>query len=80
MMSIYKGNETGGTPGLLPFPGYYWWEAGGMFGCLIDYWFYTNDSTYNPQVMEALLFQTGPNLDYMPPNQTMGMGNDDQGI
>jgi mannan endo-1,6-alpha-mannosidase len=46
MMSYYSGNETGGTPGLLPGP-YYWWEAGAMFGSLIDYWYYTGDSTYN---------------------------------
>ena len=46
MMSYYTGNLTGGTPGLLPQP-YYWWEAGAMFGSLIDYWYYTGDSTYN---------------------------------
>ncbi len=46
MMSYYTGNQTGGTPGLLPAP-YYWWEAGAMFGSLIDYWYYTGDSTYN---------------------------------
>ena len=46
MMSLYHGNETGGVPGLLPDP-YYWWEAGAMFGSLIDYWYYTGDTTYN---------------------------------
>ena len=80
MMKFYKGNLTGGTPGELPYPGYYWWEAGGMWGCLIDYWYYTNDATYNDVVEQGLLFQTGPDWDYMTPNQTMGMGNDDQGI
>ncbi len=29
---------------------------------------------------EGLLFQVGPNNDYMPPNQTMTEGNDDQGF
>ena len=38
MMSYYNGNTTGNTPGLLPGP-YYWWEAGAMFGSLIDYWY-----------------------------------------
>ncbi|KAK6397143.1 hypothetical protein LTR65_007643 [Meristemomyces frigidus] len=77
MMSYYSGNLTGGTPGLLPQP-YYWWEAGAMFGSLIDYWYYTGDSTYNEVVSEALLFQTGSENDFMPPNQTKSEGNDDQ--
>jgi hypothetical protein len=46
MMTYYKGNLSGQTPGLLPGPpatpsiqnaGYFWWEAGAMFGSLIDY-------------------------------------------
>ena len=46
MVSYYKGNVSGQTPGLLPGPpptpsvtnaGYFWWEAGAMFGSLIDY-------------------------------------------
>jgi len=38
MMNYYTGNLTGGTPGMLPGP-YYWWEAGAMWGSLIDYWY-----------------------------------------
>jgi len=46
MMSYYKGNLSGQTPGLLPGPpatpqiqnaGYFWWEAGAMFGSMMDY-------------------------------------------
>ncbi|KAI7226588.1 hypothetical protein KC330_g8758, partial [Hortaea werneckii] len=37
MMKWYNGNETGYTPGILPEP-HYWWEAGAMWGALIDYW------------------------------------------
>ncbi|KAF8857322.1 mannan endo-1,6-alpha-mannosidase [Acephala macrosclerotiorum] len=89
MMSYYKGNLSGQTPGLLPGPppnpsitneGYFWWEAGGMFGSLIDYWYYTGDSTYNDVVVQGLQFQVGENDDYLPQNQTNGMGNDDQGF
>lgn len=88
-MSYYKGNLSGQTPGLLPGPpptpaiinaGYFWWEAGAMFGTLIDYWYYTGDSTYNDEVSQGLLFQVGANDDYLPQNQTNGMGNDDQGM
>ncbi|KAF2840022.1 glycoside hydrolase family 76 protein [Patellaria atrata CBS 101060] len=77
MMTFYNGDKPGGIPGLLP-PPYYWWESGAMWGQLINYWYYTGDDTYNAEVMKALLFQVGPNEDYMPPNQTKAEGNDDQ--
>ena len=52
MMTYYNGNTTGEVPGLLPGPCqstacYYWWEAGAMFGSLINYWQYTGDTSYN---------------------------------
>lgn len=77
MMVYYDGNKTGGIPGNLP-PPYYWWEAGAMFGAMIDYWYYTGDTTYNDVTIQAMLHQVGPNADYMPPNQTKTEGNDDQ--
>ena len=76
-MDYYKGNLTGATPGLLP-PPYYWWEAGAVFGALIDYWHYTGDTTYNDQVTQGMLWQACPTKDFMPPNQTKSLGNDDQ--
>ncbi len=81
MMSFYNGNTSGNIPGILPQPpsGYYWWEAGAMWGTMIDYWFITGDTTYNDVVEQALLFQVGPFQDYMPPNQSKSLGNDDQG-
>jgi mannan endo-1,6-alpha-mannosidase len=77
MVSFYTGDSPGDIPGTLPEP-YYWWEAGAMFGALIDYWYYTGDSTYNDITTEALLFQVGPLENYLPPNQTKTEGNDDQ--
>ncbi|PFH58315.1 hypothetical protein XA68_13879 [Ophiocordyceps unilateralis] len=79
MLSFYNGHKPGGTPGLLPQP-YYWWEGGAMMGSLIDYWYYTGDSSYNDLVTQGLLFQVGDNDDYMPRNQTLTEGNDDQGF
>ncbi|POS73223.1 glycosylhydrolase family 76-1, partial [Diaporthe helianthi] len=79
MMSFYTGNEPGQTPGLLPKP-YYWWEGGALMGALIDYWYYTGDTRWNQVTQQGLLFQVGPDNDYMPPNQTMTEGNDDQGF
>lgn len=77
MTQYYTGYRPGDVPGNLPAP-YYWWEAGAMFGSLVDYWMYTGDTEYNNITTQALLFQVGPNDDYMPPNQTKSLGNDDQ--
>ncbi|KKY21918.1 putative glycoside hydrolase family 76 protein [Phaeomoniella chlamydospora] len=83
MMSYYSGNESGQTPGLLPGPCssdscYYWWEAGAMFGAMVNYWQYTGDTSYNDVVKQALLFQRGEHNNYNPANQSSDMGNDDQ--
>ncbi|KAK8024158.1 DFG5 protein, partial [Apiospora rasikravindrae] len=83
LMSLYTGDKPGGTPGLLPQPYYSsgkGWEAGALLGAMVDYWYYTGDTTYNKVTSEGLLFQVGPNNDYMPPNQTLTEGNDDQGF
>ena len=78
LMNYYKGNESGYIPGILPEP-YFWWEAGAMFGSLIDYWRYTGDSTYNEIVSEAMLWQASSTRDFfMPRNQSSTEGNDDQ--
>jgi mannan endo-1,6-alpha-mannosidase len=84
MMTYYKGNESGGIPGVLPGPppnppwGYYWWESGAMWGALIDYWHYTGDSSYNDVAEAGIQFQTGNDNNMMPNNWTASMGNDDQ--
>ncbi|KAK3934364.1 glycoside hydrolase [Diplogelasinospora grovesii] len=86
MMLFYQGNKTGEIPGILPGPptehkgDYYWWEGGAMMGTYIDYWYLTGDPSYNHVITEGLLHQTGPNEDYMPPNHTASLGNDDQGF
>ncbi|KAI1756086.1 glycoside hydrolase family 76 protein [Xylaria castorea] len=84
LMSYYHGNESGQTPGILPGPPpagpYYWWEAGALWGTMIDYWHLTGDDSYNDVITQAMLFQVGPNRNYMPPNVTASLGNDDQGF
>lgn len=81
-MQYYHGNESGETPGILPGPppagDYYWWNGAALWSSLIEYWYYTGDSTYNDVTMQGLLFQTGENNDYMPFNYTATLGNDDQ--
>ncbi|KAK9364615.1 glycoside hydrolase, partial [Lipomyces kononenkoae] len=76
MMDYYNGNQTGGTVGKFTWP-YYWWEAGAAWGSLLDYWFYTGDTTYNQILTDALLANVGPNYDFMPKSGTTTEGNDD---
>ncbi|KIX93751.1 uncharacterized protein Z520_10657 [Fonsecaea multimorphosa CBS 102226] len=77
MVSYYTGYRPGDVPGNLPAP-YYWWEAGAMFGALIDYWYFTGDDSFNEITTQGMLHQVGPDNDFMPPNQTKTEGNDDQ--
>ncbi|KEY73395.1 hypothetical protein S7711_01506 [Stachybotrys chartarum IBT 7711] len=79
LMRYYTGNNTGDNPGNLPDP-YYWWEAGAMFGTIVDYWALTGDDSYNNITLQALVHQAGEDRDYNPANQTLSMGNDDQGF
>ena len=78
-MTYYTGNvtNTSSTIGVLPKP-YYWWEAGAMWGALLDYYHYTKDASYNDVITQALLSQVGPDYDYMVPAQQSDEGNDDQ--
>ncbi|CAD6453386.1 5ca13ffb-814f-475f-885e-54df019d5286 [Sclerotinia trifoliorum] len=79
LMKYYTGNVTN-TPetiAVLPSP-YYWWEAGAMWGTMLDYYHYTGDSSYNDVTTQALASQVGPLFDYMMPNHQKDEGNDDQ--
>lgn len=51
-----------------------------MWGSLIDYWYYTGDSSYNDDAMEGIQWQKGEHQDMMPSNWSQSMGNDDQGF
>jgi mannan endo-1,6-alpha-mannosidase len=50
------------------------------FGTMINYWYYTGDTTYNAVISQALLHQAGADGNSMPLNQTKALGNDDQGF
>ncbi|KAF2802784.1 mannan endo-1,6-alpha-mannosidase [Mytilinidion resinicola] len=66
-----------GPPGLFG-DDYYWWEAGAVWDALVQYQTLTADKQYSDLIGQALQFQRGPNDDYMTPNQTKSLGNDDQ--
>ncbi|KAG4418801.1 hypothetical protein IFR04_008083 [Cadophora malorum] len=79
MVKYYDGNVTNNpwTIAILPKP-YYWWQAGAMWGLLLDYFHYTGDDSYNNITTQALLSQVGPEWDYMNPIYNLSEGNDDQ--
>ncbi|KAK2009675.1 family 76 glycoside hydrolase [Colletotrichum eremochloae] len=83
-MTFYNGEEPGNIPGILPGPpatssGDYWWYQGASFwATYLDYWHLTGDDSYSNTIRTGMLYQAGPNNDYMPLNQTASMGNDDQ--
>jgi mannan endo-1,6-alpha-mannosidase len=49
-----------------------------MWGTLLDYRHVMGDKNYDDTIFKAMQFQTGPDNDFMPPNWTASMGNDDQ--
>lgn len=76
-LDYYEGNRIGGTIGMFQEP-YYWWEAGGVWGSMIDYWFITGNDTYVNLTKEAMIYQAGDDWNYIPLNQSTVEGNDDQ--
>ncbi|ABN64791.1 Defective Cell Wall [Scheffersomyces stipitis CBS 6054] len=79
VLDYYDGKNYGGVVGMFVWP-YYWWEAGGVWGSLIDYTYFTQNDTLVPLIKEALLYQTGDDNNYVPLNQSTTEGNDDQGF
>jgi mannan endo-1,6-alpha-mannosidase len=80
LMSWYHNNATGVAStavGVFPQP-LYWWEAGAVWGAMIDNWAYTGDRSYIPTITQGLLAQTGPDNNFMPPAYFSSLGNDDQ--
>src|SRR5262245_25531785 len=61
---------------------YYFWEAGAVWGGLLEYSFLTGDSQFDDLIASAVLHQVGNDdmKNFMPPNQTKTLGNDDQSI
>ena len=80
VVGLYNGNQTNGTLGKWPFqPGpYYWWESGGAWGGLLEYWHYTGDDTFNELLRQGVSAQLGPNNDFVVPAEAFDTGSDDQ--
>jgi mannan endo-1,6-alpha-mannosidase len=37
---------------------------------MVEYWYYTGDDRYNQMISDGILFQTGPDNNFEPTNQT----------
>lgn len=79
MLDYYEGTKYGGTVGMFQ-PPYYWWQAGEAFGGMLDNIYLCDNETYKNLIYDAMIAQTGENYDYIPANQSMVEGNDDQGV
>ncbi|SCU98572.1 LAFA_0G18844g1_1 [Lachancea sp. 'fantastica'] len=79
IMDYYAGTQVGGSVGMFQAP-YYWWEAGEVFGGMLENWYLCENNKYEQTLYNAMLAQAGPDYDYMPQNQSMVEGNDDQGV
>lgn len=78
--NYYNGFKYGGAVGTFVSP-YYWWNAGEAFGGWVDHaTLCGHNETFSKILYDAMLHQAGSNYDYMPSNQTMTEGNDDQGV
>lgn len=73
---MFYNNRTGNTiPGAFPEK---WWEGAALFDTLIQYWYFTKDSSHNALVSEGLNWQSGSGHDFLPANFTSYLGNTDQ--
>jgi len=75
LMSYYTTNLT--TTGVLPSP-YPWSEAATLFSTLINYAYYTGDTTYSDTVAKGLVAQVGSNNDFEPSSESSSEQTSDQ--
>lgn len=80
-MDYYQGLKYGGTVGEF-VPPYYWWHAGEVFGGWVDYWAFCqkDNTTFTQILLDAMWAQRGDDYNYIPSNQSLTEGNDDQGV
>ncbi|KAK8183956.1 glycosyl hydrolase family 76-domain-containing protein [Phyllosticta citribraziliensis] len=56
----------------------YWWEAGAVWGGMVDYRAYTGDAQYNQLIQRAFEAQAGPENSFTRDEFRKEFGNDDQ--
>ncbi|KAI1421338.1 glycosyl hydrolase family 76-domain-containing protein [Xylaria sp. FL1777] len=80
LMSFYTGEIPGLLPGPPPDGDYYPWTGGALWASMLDYRSRTGDTQYDEKISDGLLWQRGPDDDFLAPNWTSSAGNDDQAI
>lgn len=80
-LNYYEGLKYGGTVGMFASPNY-WWNAGEAFGGLICYYTFcqSDNKTLRTIIQEGMIHQAGADFNYIPSNQSLTEGNDDQGV
>lgn len=63
---MYNGNQTGGVLGKFPYPPFFWWLSGAVWGGMVEYTEYTGDESYRNVTHEALVSQISPTYNYLP--------------
>ncbi|KAJ5811873.1 endo mannanase GH76 family [Penicillium riverlandense] len=71
----YTGNQTGQIPGYIRGG---WWEGGALFQTMIQYWYFTGDTSNNAAVSQSMYWQRGSGDDFMPANWSSFLTNSDQ--
>ncbi|KAF2111056.1 putative glycosyl hydrolase [Lophiotrema nucula] len=79
IVTFYNSRLEGQAVGIFDDP-YFFWEDGAAWNALIEYSSLTGDKQYNKIVAAALNAQSSDDLNFMPPNQTKTLGNDDQAV
>lgn len=74
-MANYTGNQTGQIPGYIKGS---WWEGGALFQTMIQYWYFTGDTSNNAAVSQSMYWQRGSGDDFMPANWSTSLTNSDQ--
>ncbi|KAI1827877.1 glycosyl hydrolase family 76-domain-containing protein [Xylaria intraflava] len=80
LMSFYKGDIPGLLPGPPPLGDYEWWTGGALWTTMLNYRNLTGDTQYDDRISQGLLWQRGPNNDFLTPNWTLSTSNDDQSV
>ena len=80
-LNYYEGLKYGGTVGMFASPNY-WWNAGEAFGGLLDYFTFcdSGNKSLEKLIFNGMYHQAGDQYNYIPSNQSLTEGNDDQGV
>jgi mannan endo-1,6-alpha-mannosidase len=76
---LYVYHDASSTAGhfVQPEP-WFWWLSGKAWNGLMEYTVFTGDTTYQADLLAAMMDNVGPNFDFVPPEQANWEANDDQ--